>query len=219
MHPSKTLRAFLKGIAATQDDETAQQLRRVLDTKHSENALQKLPLAPDMIASLRALLHNTVSPTILEAGNKINVIPAEATARIDGRLAPGQTHKSFEAEIRSCIGDEIDLITDQYSPPLEASTNSPLYETIVQVMRERDPDATVVPALMTGGTDAKHICPRWPDVQVYGFMPHRQVLGEEEMDLIHGHDERTSVENLVFATRTLYDIVTRFCGCSTGDKT
>ncbi len=211
MHPSETLRAFLEGIAATQDEETARQLRRVLDAEHSEAALQKLPLAPDMMASLRALLHNTVSPTVLAAGGQINVIPAEATARIDGRLAPGQTDKSFEAEIRNCIGDGLDLIVDQYSPPLETSTDSPLYQTIVEVMGERDPDAVVLPALMTGGTDAKHICQRWPDVRVYGFMPHRQVPGEEEMSLIHGHDERVSVENLVFATGVLYDIVTRFC--------
>lgn len=211
MHPSKTLRAFLEGIAETQDAEIAQQLRDVFDG--SAEALQNLPLAPDLIASLRALLHNTVSPTVLAAGRAINVIPAEATAWIDGRLAPGQTDASFEAEIRSHVGDEIDLIVDQYSPPLEASTNSPLYRAIVQVMAERDPDAVVLPALMTGGTDAKHICPRWPDVQVYGFMPHRQAPGEEEMNLIHGHDERVSVENLAFATRVLYDIVTRFCGC------
>lgn len=211
MHPSKTLRAFLQGIAETQDAEIARQLRDVL--AGSAEALQNLPLGADMIASLRALLHNTVSPTIVAAGQAINVIPAEATAWIDGRLAPGQTDASFEAEIRSHVGDEIDLIVDQYSPPLEASTNSPLYRAIVQVMAERDPDAVVVPALMTGGTDAKHICPRWPDVQVYGFMPHRQALGEEEMNLIHGHDERVAVENLAFATRVLYDIVTRFCGC------
>ena len=211
MHPSKTLRAFLQGIAETQDAEIARQLRDVLDG--NAEALQNLPLGADMIASLRALLHNTVSPTIVAAGQAINVIPAEATAWIDGRLAPGQTDASFEAEIRSHVGDEIDLIVDQYSPPLEASTNSPLYRAIVQVMAERDPDAVVVPALMTGGTDAKHICPRWPDVQVYGFMPHRQAPGEEEMNLIHGHDERVAVENLAFATRVLYDIVTRFCGC------
>lgn len=211
MHPSKTLHAFLEGIAETQDAEIARQLRDVLDG--NAEALQTLPLGADMIASLRALLHNTVSPTILAAGQAINVIPTEATAWIDGRLAPGQTDASFEAEIRSHVGDEIDLIVDQYSPPLEASTNSPLYRTIVQVMAERDPDAVVLPALMTGGTDAKHICPRWPEVQVYGFMPHRQAPGEEEMNLIHGHDERVSVENLAFATRVLYDIVTRFCGC------
>ena len=211
MHASETLRGFLEGIGATQNEETAQLLLSVLDTRQSEEALAQLPFGDDMVSTLRALLRNTVSPTILEAGSKINVIPAEATARIDGRLAPGQTDKSFEAEIRPYIGDEIEIVVDQYSPPLEADTNSPLYHTLVDVMGKYDPEAVVVPALMTGGTDAKHICPRWPEVQVYGFMPHRQAPGEEEMNLIHGHDERTSVANLVFATRILYDIVCQFC--------
>ena len=211
MHLSETLKGFLHGIAATQDDDVAHQLHSVLATEPCEEALENLPLDKDMIRSLRALLRNTVSPTVLEAGSKINVIPAEAMARVDGRLAPGQTDESFEAEIRPYIGDEIELVVDQYSPPLEADTNSPLYQTIVEVMGNHDPDAVVVPALMTGGTDAKHICPRWSHVQVYGFMPYRQAPGQEEMNLIHGHDERTSVENLVFATQILYEVVCRFC--------
>ena len=68
----------------------------------------------------------------------------------------------------------------------------------------------VVPSLTTGGTDAKHICPRRPGTQVYGFMPYRQQPGLEEMQLIHGHDERTTVENLLFATRVIYDIVVAY---------
>lgn len=211
MHSCETLNAFLNGIADTQDPKTAQALRDVLDEEKSENALKALPFDDETVSSLRALLRNTVSPTLLEAGSKINVIPAEATAYVDGRLAPGQTDKSFEAEIRPYIGDEIELIVDQYSPPLEADTRSPLYQTVVEVMGAYEPDAMVVPSIMTGGTDAKHICPRRPETQVLGFMPHRQKKGEEEMNLIHGHDERTSVENLVFATKILYDVTCRFC--------
>jgi acetylornithine deacetylase/succinyl-diaminopimelate desuccinylase-like protein len=211
MHSCQTLKAFLHGVADTQDAETAQSLRDVLDEDKSEDALTNLPFDEETVSSLRALLRNTVSPTLLEAGSKINVIPAEATAYIDGRLAPGQTDKSFEAEIRPYIGDEIELIVDQYSPPLEADTNSPLYQTVVEVMGEHDSNALVVPSIMTGGTDAKHICPRRPETQVLGFMPHRQKEGEEEMNLIHGHDERTSIENLVFATKILYDVTCRFC--------
>jgi acetylornithine deacetylase/succinyl-diaminopimelate desuccinylase-like protein len=211
MHPCVTLQVFLNDVAETQDAETAHILRDVLHEEKSESALQALPFDSETVSSLRALLRNTISPTMLAAGSKINVIPAEATAFIDGRLAPGQTDKSFEAEIRPYIGDEIDLIVDQYSPPLEADTDSLLYQSIVEVMGRLIPDAQVVPSMMTGGTDAKHICPRRPDTQVLGFMPHRQTLGEEEMNLIHGHDERTSVENLVFATKTLYEVVCRFC--------
>lgn len=212
MHPSRTLTAFLEGIADTQDAKTAALLRQVVVAEDHEKAVAALPFEEDIKGSLGALLRNTVSPTVLEAGSKINVIPAEATARVDGRLAPGQTDDSFLKEIRPLIGDEISVVVDQYSPPLESDTNSPLYQAIVDVMKDHDPDAVIVPAIMTGGTDAKHICPRWPETQVYGFMPHRQVAGEEEMNLIHGHDERTSVKNLVFATRILYDVTCRFCG-------
>lgn len=211
MHPCLTLQTFLENVAETQDEETAQILRDVLDPQKSEAALDALPFDKDTVASMRSLLHNTVSPTMLEAGSKINVIPAEAIAYVDGRLAPGQSDVSFEAEMRPFIGNEIELVVDQYSPPLEADTDSLLYQTIVDVMGEYDPEATVVPSIMTGGTDAKHICPRRPETQVLGFMPHRQKEGEEEMHLIHGHDERTSVENLVFATQILYDVVCRFC--------
>ncbi len=211
MHPSRTLTAFLDGIARTQDAKTAQLLRHVLVAEDHEKSLSALPFEGEMKHSLGALLRNTVSPTMLNAGSKINVIPAEATAWVDGRLAPGQTDDSFLKEIRPFIGDDIDVIVDQYSPPLESDTDSPLYQAIVDVMRDHDPQAVIVPAIMTGGTDAKHICPRCPETQVYGFMPHLQVAGEEEMNLIHGHDERTSVKNLIFATRILYDVTCAFC--------
>jgi acetylornithine deacetylase/succinyl-diaminopimelate desuccinylase-like protein len=203
LHPSETLKGFLNAIAEKQDRETADLLRAVLDPERSDEVLEALPLDARLVRLLRSLLRNTVSPTILDAGSKINVIPAEATVWVDGRLAPGQTDESFLAEIRPLIGEEIEVIVDQYSPPLEASADSPLFKTVVEVMAEHDPGATVVPGLMTGGTDAKHIVPRRSETQVYGFMPHRQAPGEEEMNLVHGHDERVSVENLLFGTRVL----------------
>ena len=189
-----------------------QLLWEVLDLQRSEDALQQLPLDADFKAQMRALLRNTAAVTMLSAGSKINIIPGEATAWIDGRLAPGQTQESFIAELRPYIGEEIEIEVDQYSPSIEADADTELYRTIVEVMKRRDPKASVVPTLSTGGTDAKHICPRRPETQVYGFMPYRQAPGEEEMRLIHGHDERTSVENLLFATQVLYDIVCRFGG-------
>ena len=108
------------------------------------------------------------------------------------------------------VGHDLDFEIDQYSPPLEAHAEGGLYEVIVDVMQRHDPTAPVVPSLSTGGTDAKHIVPRRPGTQVYGFMPYRQQPGLEEMQLIHGHDERTSVDELLFATRVLYDVVINY---------
>ena len=121
---------------------------------------------------------------------------------------------SFLAELRRFIGDRVEIEIDQYSPPLEASAESALYRAIETVMGDHVPDARLVPIISNGGTDAKHICPRRPGTQVYGFMPYRQTPGLEESRLIHGHDERTTVENLLFATQVLFDVVCRFGGAN-----
>ena len=185
--------------------------KQICHPTHGIAALEQLPLETEFKAELDALLRNTASVTMLQAGTKINVIPATASAWLDGRLAPGQTQEDFLAELRHYIGEDITITVDQYNPPLEASTDSPLYHTIETVMHEYEPNVPLIPFLSTGGTDAKHICPRRPDTQVYGFMPYRQAPGLEEMQLIHGHNERTSVDNLLFATQILYEIVCRFC--------
>ena len=210
LHPSRTLTAYIEGIAQCQPPELAGSLRAVLDPARSDGALASLPLADDFKAELRSLLRNTASATMLSAGSKINVIPSEASAAIDGRLAPGQTKESFLAELRRQIGEELEIEVDQYSPPLEADAAGEFYGVIEEVMARHDPGVPVVPSLTTGGTDAKHICPRRPGTQVYGFMPYRQQPGLEEMQLIHGHDERTTVENLLLATRVIYDIVVAY---------
>ena len=211
-HASESVRRFVEGVAEHRPEEEARLWREVLAEDKSDQALAALPIDEELRRELGAVLRNTASVTMLQSGSKINVIPGEATAWIDGRLAPGQTQESFAAELRAFIGDEVDIEVDQYTPPLEADADTELFRTIAAVMAEREPDAPVLPYLMPAGTDAKHIVPRRPATQIYGFMPHRQRPGEEEMKLIHSHDERTSVEELLFATRVLYEVVRRFGG-------
>jgi len=211
IHPSPTFQAYLEGITETQEADIAETLLAILDPDKSEAALARSPFDNDTIASLGSLLRNTVSPTILDAGSKINVIPGEAVGWVDGRLAPGQTKESFLEEIGPLLAEGVTVEVDQYSPPIEASIESPLYNTIVDVVKKFEPEARVIPSLMTGGTDAKHILPRRPNTMVYGFMPMKQSPGEEEGTLIHGHDERVTVDNLLFATKVLYDVVVKFC--------
>jgi acetylornithine deacetylase/succinyl-diaminopimelate desuccinylase-like protein len=206
------VRAYIEGIAACQDEETARRLRDVLDPEASDDAIASLPVGPGFVRRLKAMLRNTVSPTIISAGRQINVIPSEATACIDGRTVPGATDESFLAEIQPYLGEKVEVEVLQYSTALEASTDSPLYRTIERVMAEHDSDAAVVPLLSTGATDAKHIITRHPDTQIYGFIPAREDPDPTARDLLHAHDERVSVENLLFGTHVLYNIV---CGFGT----
>lgn len=210
VHVSESVRHFVEGIAERLPIEEAAKWRTLLDEERSAQALAALDVDEELRRELGAMLRNTASLTMLLAGSKINVIPGEATAWVDGRLAPGQSRESFVAELRVFIGDEVEVVVDQYTPPLEAGADSPLYAAIATTMRSRDPELALLPYLLPAGTDAKHIVPRRPQTQIFGFMPYRQKPGEEEMKLIHGHDERTSVEELLYATEILYEVVCRF---------
>ena len=212
VHISKSVRKFVEGIAERLPRGEAETWRQLCDEATCDQALAQLPVDEEWRRELEAVLRNTASVTMLQAGTKINVIPGVATAWIDGRLAPGQTQESFAAELRGRIGEEVEIQIDQYTPPLEADSDTELYRTISAVMARREPDVPVLPYLMPAGTDAKHIVPRRPETQIYGFMPYRQHPGAEEMKLIHGHDERTSVEELGYAVEVLYEIVSTFAG-------
>ena len=52
------------------------------------------------------MLSNTVSPTILRAGYKDNVIPGEATIVLDGRTLPGEDPESFIRRLPAELGED-----------------------------------------------------------------------------------------------------------------
>src|SRR5262249_26241796 len=70
---------------------------------------------------LRPMLSNTVSPTILRAGYKDNVIPGEASVVLDGRTLPGEDPESFMGELRKIVGPEPKFELVKTAPPPEPS--------------------------------------------------------------------------------------------------
>jgi acetylornithine deacetylase/succinyl-diaminopimelate desuccinylase-like protein len=180
-------------------------LRTLLDSKNGN--LDKLPIDEGMRSMLYAVLHNTVTPTVLHAGSKINVIPSVAEARFDGRLLPGQTKESFLKELRAVLDDTFEIdFHEHVTLGIEADPQSPLYETVKRVMKQNDPDAALIPELVVGATDARHLTKL--GTKVYGFCP---MFGPaSEMERVHGHDERVSLDNIGFGTRALYQVVTEF---------
>lgn len=167
--------------------------------------LAALPLGPAERRLLYAMTRNTAVPTIVHGGHRINVIPSEVFVEVDGRILPGQDPEVFAAEVQRLVGPNVEVELTSRGRGLEAEPDSPFFRTICETMAELDPGARVVPYLVPGGTDAKCL----PGIKVYGFMPMRD--HPEEFDLAHAHDERISVSTLEFATRALFEIVTRFC--------
>lgn len=155
----------------------------------------------------------TVTPTVIHGGVKENIIPSECEAIFDGRILPGQTPGGALNEIKGLLKDigldklEFEII--QANEPSESKPDTSLYELIVNVLKEFEPSCTVAPILLTGGTDSRFF--RSLGSVCYGFQPLRADMPYGEMlRMVHGIDERVSIENLVFGTSVLYDVVERF---------
>jgi len=211
VHPTRQVRDFLQAIAARQP-AVVQPLLKILTNPHLLPRL--LPLVPDksVARGMSAVLSNTASPTVVRAGAKINVIPNEAEVQIDGRTLPGQSDDDFLRELRAVLGPDVELEVIKSAPPVVTEpVESPLYDLIARQVLRREPDATVVPYMIPGFTDAKYFTrmgARW-----YGFSPVKIEKGSgiRFADMFHGHNERVPIDGLHWGADLLYSIVSEFC--------
>ncbi len=166
-----------------------------------------------MAEEFRAMLRMTITPTIIHGGVKENIIPSECEAVFDCRVLPGQTPAQAMDEVKALLKDvnleKLDFEMVQANEPSESPANTPLYEHIVTVLKEFEPNCAVAPILLTGGTDSRFF--RKIGSTCYGFQPVRADMPYGEiLKTIHGIDERISIDNLVFGISILYEVVERF---------
>jgi acetylornithine deacetylase/succinyl-diaminopimelate desuccinylase-like protein len=155
----------------------------------------------------RAMLHDTVSVTMLKAGSKVNVIPASAEATIDCRLLPDTDPTVFLEALRQTIDDPrvaVEII-QQSDPGGTSPTDTPAYGALRAALDAVEPGAAVAPLLTTGGTDSRFF--RRRGVPAYGIIP--VLLAEDDLSRFHGADERVSVENLRLGIAATFEIVRR----------
>jgi len=163
-----------------------------------ENAQSLIEEFGSATRMLGAAIRNTVNPTMLNAGYKVNVVPTEATAYVDGRFLPGFEDEFF-ATMAELIGEGIDVSYVSRQNPWETPYDGALVDTMTRSILAEDPDAIVAPYLMSGGTDAKHF--RKLGMRSYGFTPLRLPADLDFTALFHGVDERVSVDALEFGAR------------------
>ena len=159
---------------------------------------------------LKALVTNTVSPNMLHAGTKLNVIPSVAEADIDCRLVPGQSPEKAIREIQRIVGDEIELEPIYTTGGAEFSTETPLFKLLEKRTHQMDPGGIVIPLLMPGATDACQY--QKAGIIMYGFTPGILPPGLAILQLAHGHNERMPISFLETGLPVLWDVVTEFCG-------
>jgi acetylornithine deacetylase/succinyl-diaminopimelate desuccinylase-like protein len=182
------------------------------DTRTAELALERV-CEPMYARAARALLRDTLSPNVISAGVKYNVIPGVAEVVVDCRTLPGTTEPAMRAEVERRLGDllddaEIELVIA--AEPVESPTDSDLYHLLETTLRGYDPEGVPVPVMMPFATDAKHTVPL--GVPTYGFSPLRLEAAERFLERFHGVDERVGVDALRWGLPVLYDVVRRFCG-------
>jgi acetylornithine deacetylase/succinyl-diaminopimelate desuccinylase-like protein len=168
------------------------------------NALEAARAADPVAAEfLEPLLSLTVAPTMIEASEKRNVIPALCEVTVDCRLLPEQTQGEAEAVIRDTLGGEgYEIAWREGQGGTRSSLDTPLWDAVAGFVAEEEPGAVAAPICVAGFTDSHWLREAFGTV-AYGFFPARAMSPELAARLIHSADERIPVEDLDLGVRFL----------------
>jgi acetylornithine deacetylase/succinyl-diaminopimelate desuccinylase-like protein len=159
-----------------------------------ERARSVDPIVAELVAPLLAL---TLSPTMISASEKRNVIPALCEITVDCRLLPGQHPQGVEPMIRAVLGGDIEYDLDflEAQGGTRSPLDTPLWSVVESFVSESEPGAHAVPICCSGFTDSHWLREAFGTV-AYGFFPARVMPPEVSASLIHSADERVPVGDL-----------------------
>ncbi len=204
----KPVRAMLERIAAVMGGEVeALVMESLASDPPAWEPLSKLPLSPYELRALHAQTRNTVVPTMIHGGARINVIPSEVVVDVDGRTLPGEDPETFRTTVQAVVGDAATVELVIPATGTAAEVESPFFDVLEDTLARIEPGAHLIPLMSSGGTDA----PLIPGVKVYGFFPFPPSDRLEVYEhLVHGHNERIHVDDLAYATRFIHDLIATF---------
>ncbi len=168
-----------------------------VDPTEVEELVERLGPAARMVG---ATLRSTANPTMLDAGYKVNVIPQQAVAHVDGRFLPGY-EEEFLTEVDELLGPDVQREFVHRDHALETTFDGPLVDAMVAALRAEDPDGRPVPYCLSGGTDSKWFSRL--GIRCFGFSPLRLPADLDFTGMFHGVDERVPLDALRFGVRVL----------------
>ncbi|MGQ9734310.1 MAG: M20/M25/M40 family metallo-hydrolase [Candidatus Bipolaricaulia bacterium] len=153
--------------------------------------------------ALNAFIRTTVSPTMIQAGVKENVIPDSCEFVLDCRLLPGSAREEILGKIEELareLGLQFETEVLQYHPASGSPLGTELYRAIERALREEFPESEPVPFLLTGATDSRFL--RELGALAYGLCPlSTKTTMQDRLRMIHGDNERIDLESLELQVR------------------
>ena len=185
----------------------------LLDPGLIAETLAQMP--PGLARNTHSCCHTTISPNMMNAGDKLNTVANRAELLLDIRMLPGQTQEEIDELLQEIIGPDLmpsceisHVLDDSPDAAQPTTTDTPLWDALTDSIQLAYPDARVVPSLVTGGTDARFF--RRKGVAAYGAgLLSNQVSVEEFLNRFHGHNERIDTESLKLTTQMWLDVCDR----------
>ena len=198
--------AFVSALAF--DDKVKAALT---DPDQVDDAIDELAVSDPLFARYaHAITHLTISPNMLDAGMKANIVAAEAEASVDIRALPGMDRGFVDSHLMKAMGsarDEVEIVPIQDKESTISTIGNPLWDAIADSVHDLEGHRNLLPSLMNVATDARFWRPKGTVAYGVGRFDDRMSFSEM-LALFHGHDERVSVES-VRRTTELYDQVLR----------
>ena len=204
VHITPVVSQMIQAMAKYFDEPLSSQLVATLDPAQTDAVLDQMgPLG----GTFDSVMHNTATPTIVQGGSAVNVIPAEIKLTLDGRVLPGVSTDDFLAELRELLGDDVEL-----TPTIDRNVMPPpdftLFSMLADVLRETDPAGIPIPYMVRGATDGRIFAKL--GIQTYGFTPMKLPPDFAFAKTVHAADERIPVAALEFGADAIYRALGRF---------
>ena len=174
-----------------------------LEADDIPGAMRRLAAADPLLpVVIEPTLSVTLTPTMVAASEKINVIPARAQLKVDCRVPPGLGEDVALARLHELLGEAsvgLDIEFTEKVYGYQSPARSELMDAIERWLGDTAPGARTVPVLLPGYSDSSHFRAAFPDLVAYGFFPHLHQTVSESEPLMHNADERIDVRDLGYA--------------------
>jgi acetylornithine deacetylase/succinyl-diaminopimelate desuccinylase-like protein len=203
---NETTTAYFKRLAAISPPQQAARYRAVLspDPKVRGPADEYFRAHEPLHASM---LRSSISPTILQGGYRLNIIPSEAVATLDVRTLPGEDPAQFLEQVRRVVSDpeiEVAYVRRDVRPAGATRLDTEAFAVLERNVTKHYKTPTL-PTMMTGGSDMAYL--RGKGMQCYGIGPALDAEDGPRGFGAHSDQERLLESELHRFVRFNYDVV------------